>query len=85
MSFPLLLSFRAAAKMLGVGRNDLLHALIKAGLLRPVTLLGRRSYIPREQVESLARNGDTQPSARDRQVPRNKAKAHARTTADVEI
>jgi hypothetical protein len=57
----LLLSFRAAARLLGVGRGDTLQALIKAELLRPVTLLGR-SFIPREQVEALARQGEAQPA-----------------------
>lgn len=58
MTSPLLLSFRAAAKLLGVGRGASLHALISAGLLRPVTLLGR-AFIPREQIEHLAKGGDS--------------------------
>lgn len=61
-SAPLLLSFRAAAKLLGVGRNASLHALIAAGLLVPVKLPtgadgALRAFIPREQIEALARAG----------------------------
>ena len=62
MTSPLLLSYRAAAKLLGVGRGASLHALIAAGLLVPVKLpTGAdgtlRAFIPREQIEALARAG----------------------------
>lgn len=56
----LLLSYREAARLLGISRGPKLHALVKARLLNPVTLLGR-SYIPREQIEALARSGDSKP------------------------
>ncbi|WP_426751573.1 helix-turn-helix domain-containing protein [Myxococcus sp. Y35] len=56
-STPLLCSFREAAKLLGVGRNSTLPGLIARGVLRPVTVAGRR-YIPREQLKHLARHGE---------------------------
>ena len=81
MSAPekLLLSYSAAAKLLGVSRNDTLHALIKTGLLRPVLLLGR-AYIPREQVEQLARTGER----RIEPPPPRKSRAIVRT-ADLKL
>jgi excisionase family DNA binding protein len=57
VSGPLLCSYREAARVLGVGRNNTLLELIRRGLLRPVELLGKR-YIPREQLEQLARHGE---------------------------
>jgi predicted site-specific integrase-resolvase len=66
----LLLSYRDAARLLGIGRGSSLHALIRSGLLRPVTLLGRR-FIPREQVEQLARVGE-RPSQESTKAGRQK-------------
>ena len=77
---PLLLSFRSAAKLLGVGRGESLHALIAAGLLRPVKLL-KRAYIPREQIEALARSGG-EPTKRLPPVRPTKAK---QTISDIAL
>lgn len=76
----LLLSFRAAAALLGIGRNDALHELIRRGALRPVTVLDR-TYIPREQVEALARTGERPPTSTTRK-PRRVITA---SIADVEV
>ena len=78
----LLLTFSQAAALLGVGRNASLHALIRTGLLRPVTLLGK-ARIPREQVEALARGGDALLTA---QAPSTRRpKKVVKSIADIEI
>lgn len=51
-----LLSFRAAAKLLGVARGTTLQALIDSGQLPVVTVKGRRR-IARAEVERLAASG----------------------------
>ena len=80
----LLLSYRETARLLGIGRGPSLQALIKAGMLRPVSLLGR-SLIPREQVESLARSGDA-PSAPQFRAGSTKAKKRAvGSIADIDL
>lgn len=79
MTTPLLLSYRAAARLLGVGRNATLHALIAAGHLVPVVLLGR-ARIPREQIEALARAGSS-----PRLPPVARPPKRKRTIADVVI
>lgn len=67
MTAPLLLSRRAAAKLLGVGRNGTLAALIARGVLTPVTVNGRE-WISRAQVEEFARVGEKPaPAPRRRQ------------------
>ncbi|MFE8600243.1 helix-turn-helix domain-containing protein [Archangium violaceum] len=71
MSGPLLCSYREAARVLGIGRNNTLPELIRRGLLRPVTLLGR-SYIPREQLEELARHGEAEPKSSAEREPKRK-------------
>lgn len=53
----LLLSKREAAKLLGVGRNGTLAALIARGVLRPVVVDGRE-YISRASLEEFARVGE---------------------------
>ncbi len=83
---PLLLSYRAAAKLLGIGRNASLHALIAAGLLVPVKLPtgadGRlRAFIPRKQVEALAEAGAATPKL----PPAPRTTKAKRTIADVVI
>ena len=73
MNEPLLLSFRAAAKALGVGRSGTLPSLVKRGVLTPVIVDGR-PYFSRAQLEEFARTGEgpAQPgsakSARRRKV-----------------
>lgn len=83
MADPLLLSYRAAARLLGVGRGASLHELIASGLLRPVKLL-RRSFIPRAQIEALAQTGEgpavVAPAKRSARLP-----ARKRSIADIEI
>ncbi len=88
MSGPgLLLSYRAAAELLGVGRNTTLPKLIKAGLIRPVSLMGR-TLIPREQVEALARSGDGSTDSRFMGAPQlTKGKKSKRrgSISDIEL
>lgn len=73
MNAPLLLSGRAAAKTLGVGRSSTLASLVKRGLITPVIVDGR-PYFSRAQLEDFARTGEgpAQPgsarSARRRKV-----------------
>jgi hypothetical protein len=80
----LMLSYRAAARLLGVGRGATLHELIAAGLLRPVKLL-RRSFIPRAQVEALAQTGEG--PAVQAAAPKRSARGagRRRSIADIEI
>ncbi len=61
---PLLLSDRAAAKVLGVSR-DTVAALRRAGQLRSVPWLGRFK-IPLAEIERLAREGVTAAGRRPR-------------------
>lgn len=53
---PLLLSKRQAATLLGIGR-DTLAALIKAGHVRTVEILGAQPKVAREECERFAREG----------------------------
>lgn len=57
MNTPLLLSFRAAAAVLGVGRSGTLASLVKRGVLTPVIVDGR-AYFSRAQLEDFARTGE---------------------------
>lgn len=50
------LSFREAAKVLGLDRNLTIPALVKSGQLRAVQW-GREIRIPREEVMRVAREG----------------------------
>jgi len=52
----LALSFREAAKALGIDRNRLLRSLIREGKLRTIPW-GKRTRIPLAEVERLAREG----------------------------
>jgi excisionase family DNA binding protein len=83
MSGPLLCSYREAARMLGVGRNGTLPELIRRGLLRPVTILGRR-YIPREQLEELARSGEAPAASHAPSAPKRKRREHS-SIADLKL
>jgi hypothetical protein len=65
----LLLSKRAAAKLLGVGRGNTLASLIARGVLTPVVIDGRE-YISREALEALARGGEHAAPARLRRAAR---------------
>jgi len=67
---PLLLSKRAAAALLGVGRGGTLEQLIRDGHLRTVVIAGR-VRIAREEVERIAREGTGRPaSPRPARTPR---------------
>jgi len=48
-----LLSKRATARLLGIGRSDTLPLLVKAGLLHPVSNLGKQKF-DRREVEQLS-------------------------------
>lgn len=81
----LLLSYRQAAKLLGISRGSSLHDLIQRGLLRPVTLCGQQR-IPREQVEELARNGEEAALPTPPRAPRPpRGEKRKLTIADVAI
>lgn len=85
MSEPLLYSLRRAARVLGVGRNNTLAKLLANGSLRTVTIAGRR-YIPREQLEELARHGENPSESRADAPPKRKNKASkAGSIADLKI
>ena len=73
MTTPLLLSYRQAAKLLGVG-GDRLRDLIRDNHLRPVKLYGE-SKIPREELERFAREGTSTTA-----TPRPRAGATTSTT-----
>ena len=76
-----LLSFREAAKRLGVDRNKVLPELVRRGELRTVDVNGQKR-IPAEEIERLARQGfDVTGPAKPR-ARREKKKA-ATTPADV--
>lgn len=64
---PLLLSQRAAARLLGVSVGRTLAPLVRAGLVRTVTV-GNRTRIPLAEVERVAREG-TGPRAAPRPAP----------------
>jgi excisionase family DNA binding protein len=53
MTEPLLLGVKAAARELGIGR-DQAYALVKQGRLRSVSL-GRRALIPRSELSEFIR------------------------------
>ena len=84
MSEPLLLSFRAAAKLLGIGRGDSLNALIKSGLIRPVMLLGKLK-IPREQVEELARAGEPPIEIRSPPRPKKRGSSASESVGSIDL
>lgn len=83
MSGPLLCSFREAARTLGLGRNKKLPELIRRGLLHPVTILGRQ-YIPRAQLEDLARRGESAPDSRFPTAPK-RARRNTGSIADLKL
>ncbi|QRK06701.1 hypothetical protein F0U60_14990 [Archangium minus] len=83
MSGPLLCRFREAARTIGLGRNKALLELSRRGLLRPVTILGRQ-YIPREQLEELARRGEVPAASGAPSVPKRQRRAGG-SIADIEL
>ena len=56
---PLLVTQAQAARMLNVSRVTIFR-MVRDGQLVPVTLRGLKRY-RREDIESIAKNGDTQP------------------------
>lgn len=60
---PRLLSFRAAAKRLGVSRSTTLPDMVKDRRIRVVTV-GGRSKIPLSEVERIERDGSASTPAR---------------------
>ena len=66
----MLLSFRAAGRMLGICPRDTLPDLIRSGALKTVALKGR-TKIPLGEVERVAREGIESVSARRKRRPTN--------------
>jgi hypothetical protein len=67
---PLLLSRRASARLLGVGRNETFQGLIDRGAIRPVIVDGRE-FFSRAELEEFARVGETnRPATRKKPAPR---------------
>lgn len=63
------LSFREAARVLGISRNTTLVAAVRAGAIRTVIIAGHRK-IPRSEIERVQLDGlriDTRPSRRRHQ------------------
>jgi hypothetical protein len=66
MTYPLLLSERAAAKLLGISRGDPgLSSLLKRGVLQKVVVDGKE-YLSRSQLEEFARVGEAPAPPRKR-------------------
>lgn len=58
MTYPLLLSKRAAAKLLGINRGAPgLASLLERGVIKPVLVDGKE-YLSRAQLEEFARVGE---------------------------
>lgn len=70
MTYPLLLSERAAAKLLGINRGTPgLSSLLKRGVITKVVVDGRE-YISRSQLEEFARTGEAPAPPRKRREPK---------------
>ena len=80
---PMLCSFREAARLLGVGRNNTLKSLVRRGVLRPVVVEGRE-YIPLKQLEALAEHGEN-PSEPSAPKPPKRKRAAGGSIADLKL